>query len=229
MRKLLATFGHTIVTDGKTWMLSGLFQEVEFPEGRDGRIVRTHLHRLLIGNEENAYLGGGKMSVEALFRLSRVHSDAHLVITGGRPRSMEERFAGKIGRVSEASVMRAYFNELAGESRNVKIVAESRTTEDDATAILDIVENGRFDFAIVVGMGFRLPRARLILNRLAERTKRTDIADRVHFVDAEQFLPEHFDEFIAMNQSAAYARTMKQERYGIQKLLSSSGDYPRTA
>ena len=220
MRTLLATFGHSAVIDDDKWMPSALFQEVEFPEGRGGRIVRTHLHRpALTGNKDEAYLGGGRMCVKALFHLSRIHRDAHLLITGGRPRSMEERFAGKVGGVSEASVMRAYFNELAGQARSVKIVAESRTTEDDATAILDVVQSGQFETAIVVGMGFRLPRARLILERLAERTKRTSVADRVQFVDAEQFLPEHFDEFVAMNQSAAYALTMRQERYGVEKLL----------
>jgi len=230
VRTLLATFGHSVVTDGDKWLPSELFQEVEFPEGREGRVVRTHTHRpALRGNEENAYLGGGQMCVKALFHLSRIHRDAHLMITGGRPRAMDHRFGLSVSKISEAGVMRAHFNDLAGQARNVKIVAESRTTEDDATAILDIVESGRFDVALVVGMAFRLPRARPILNRLAERTKRTDVADRVQFVDAEQFLPEHFDEFVAMNQSAAYALTMRQERHGIQKLLRGFGDYPRTA
>jgi hypothetical protein len=231
MKRLIATIGHSIVriADG-TWIPSGLYQAVE--NGPNGRIIRTFVHQPdLDPNAPNAYLGGGQAVVKALFKLWREDERADIAIIGGRPRQMDTLFGAEVLAITEASVMAEYFHLLAHEAQVnppfVRVIGGTRTTEDDMRELLQLARD--YEQTTVIAMSFRLFRARLSMKFAVTDRDIADVAERVIFCDAEQFLPEMLDDFVAMNQSAAYARTMVKERSGVRELLAGGTDYPRTA
>jgi hypothetical protein len=220
VRILLAAFGHTVVRTGEKWIPSGMYQRVEWPDGPEGKIERTHIDDPhLDSNAPDAYLGGGQVVVKALHRLIEGHPSADVAIIGGTPLSMQKRFGSEAP--SEAWVMSDYLNSIAGRDYGAIVVGETRTTEEDTRALLDLMYAAAYDRAMVVCMGFRLPRARLLLRHVAHRSNHTDFLHRIVLVDAEQFLPERFSTFVEMNQSAAYRLTMSQEQFGVAKLLAN--------
>jgi len=223
LRKLIAAYGHTIVKGQNGWQPSDLVQEIEPREHPDDRVVRTHIHRPdLDPNSDIAYLGGGKAVVKAVHRLWLEDSTASIAFIGGIPPSMKKKFGNEIIPVSGAKIMSEAIVMCGYLSQAADVIGKTETTEDDTRELLKLAE--RHDQATVVAMAFRLPRCRLLLKDYVRRngSDAAAIAERVSFVDAEQFLPEMFDEFVAMNQSKAYALTMAQERFGIQKLLATN-------
>ncbi|MBI2612563.1 hypothetical protein HYW59_01970 [Candidatus Kaiserbacteria bacterium] len=217
MKKLIAAIGHSIVrTPQGSWIPSELYQEIEWPEGMGGRPERTFIHAPdLDPNSPSAYLGGGRWVVEALARLWFLDHSADVAFIGGRPQEMDEKFGREVETISEASVMKHRFIQrlrYLNPSHSVAAVdiGGTRNTADDAREILRLANN--YDQNVIVAMAFRLPRLRLLLGATS----------RVTCCDAEQFLPEHFDEFVAMNRSVAYATTMDQERHGVMRLHAAN-------
>ena len=117
--------------------------------------------------------------------------------------------------------MARFFIETLGEERTVKFpydVANSYSTETDMRD-LEIFAR-QYDHTLLVGMGFRLPRCRALFQDYIRRNPDcADTLSRITFCDAEQFLPEMFNEFVDMNQSRGYANVMSQELFGLKKLL----------
>jgi len=219
-RRLLLTIGHTVVRreDSGVWIPSALYQEVTRPDGPDGRIERTHVYRPgLDPNGANAYLGGGQAVVSALHRLWNLDGDADVAVIGGTPPSMTKHFGAEVADVTEAGVMAKYF---APAGILVTAIGGTRNTEDDMRELMKLAQS--YERTTVVAMGFRLPRVRLFLRDFALRNPSLlATARNVDFSDAEQFLPEQFDDFVAMHQSAAYRRTMSQERFDVRRLLGA--------
>lgn len=217
---LLATVGHTVVqrADG-VWIPSRIYQEVIWLK-TGGPIERTHLDSpSLDPNGENAYLGGAEMVCRAMAKLAHIHPDADTAFIGGRPSSMNKRFGDSVSHVTESSVMAEYFLEILGGERDALYRTDSCNTETDIRDLERIAS--QYDQTLLVGMGFRLPRCRALFESyIRSHPECSDTASRLTFVDAEQFLPEHFDEFVAMNQSKGYANVMSQERFGVAKLLA---------
>lgn len=231
MSELLLTFGHSIVrAKAGTWFPSSTYQAVTWKEAQAGRIPeRTFIHEPgLDPDSERAYLGGGMLVVEALFRLWRMRPHAKLAIIGGKPAAMEERFGHDVP--DEAAVMADRFRYLAARSflhpPAIEVIGNIRVTEDDMRALLALAKSHRPVTAIC--MQFRELRARALLIDYARKHKLASVARRVTFSDAEQFFPEYLDDFVRMNGSAAYRHTMRSEAFGVRKLLSgTSGDYIR--
>lgn len=233
MKKLILTIGHTVVrTSEGLWIPSEIYQTVEHQEGR---ICRTFLHHCCVDPDaSNVYLGGAQAVVKALFKLWQSNSNADIAIIGGRPHQMDRFFGTEVANISEASVMSDYFIKVAQEAKFKKqpvitVIEGTRNTEDDIREGLKLAQG--YDQTTVIAMSYRLMRAQLLMQDFVKKNKEfSETASHMTFCAAEQFLPEMFDEFVTMNQSAAYARTMSQERHGvIAKLYGVSDDYPRTA
>ena len=215
-KKLILTIGHSVVrTDNGQRIPSPLYQEITRPGGPDGKMERTHVHRPdLDPNAENAYLGGGQAVVEALHCLWHLDPIVDVAIVGGRPASME-RFGAEIATITEASVMAEYF---APSGFTIDVIGETRNTEEDMREVLALA--AMHDRTCLVAMGFRLPRVRLYLREAAlSNPKFIPAARTIDLIGAEQFLPLQFDDLVAMHRSAAYARTMSQERFDVRRLL----------
>ena len=236
MKKLILTIGHSIVRRiNGTWIPSEIYQNVNWPDGLGGRTCRTFLHQACLGPDaNNVYLGGGQAVVKALFELWQNNQSADVAIIGGRPHHMDLLFGAEVANISEASVMSDYFIKIASEAKIEKLptinaIEGTRTTEDDICEALRLAQD--YKQITVIAMSFRLFRAQLLMKDFVRKNNDFSVAaSSILFRDAEQFLPEMFDEFVKMNQSAAYARTMSQERQGVlAKLYGSSGDYSRTA
>lgn len=236
MKKLVLTIGHSIVrTVGERWIPSEIYQTVERPNGLSGGVYRTFLHHpSLDPNADNVYLGGGQVVVKALLALWQCNMSADVAIIGGRPHHMDRLFGNEIATISEASVMSDYFLRIATKAGieklpTINVVEGTRNTEDDIREGLKLAQN--FEQTTVIAMSFRLFRAQLLMKDVVQKNEGfAEVASRIIFRDAEQFLPEMFEEFVRMNQSMAYARTMSQEQHGVRaKLNGSSGDYSRTA
>ncbi len=220
-RLAIATVGHTIVqrADGK-WIPSRIYQEIEWVE-QGGPIERTHIDKPdLDRNSQNAYLGGAEVVCRAMAKLAMIQPSAEIGFIGGRPPSMNKRFP-EVTDLTESSVMADFFSEVIGEDRKIHFPFEISDSCNTGTDMRDLARFARsYYHMFVICMGFRLPRCRALLKDHIRRNG--DVLDslrHVTFVDAEQFLPEMFDEFVDMNQSEAYANTMSQERFGVRKLL----------
>ncbi len=233
MKKIILAFGHSIIrTSRGTWMPSGIYQTIEYHKP-SGKIRRTFLDQVISDpNSQNAYLGGGQAVVRALFTLWGSSRSSDVAFVGGRPYHMDKIFENAVSNISEATVQAKYFKTLFESTHSpqpeIFVKEGTRNTEDDMREILKLTKG--YDQATVVAMSFRIFRAKLLMEEFVKNNQQfVDAASRLTFCSAEQFLPELFDEFVTMNQSAAYTRTMEQERSGVLAMLNGSGhDYLRT-
>ena len=211
---LIAGIGHTIIKmDDGTWRPSATYQEIYPQNDPQRKIERTHLHQPnLTPDMPTAYLGGGQNVVQAMQIASNKYP-YDIAFIGGRPASMDKAFGAEVENITEASVMAEYFGSNVSH-----IVGGTKTTEDDINELMKLA--GNYNRTTLVAMGFRLVRCKLLLqDHVRKNPNNVEIARRISLADAEQFLPEKFDEFVEMNQSPAYKLTMSQERYGVIRLL----------
>ena len=236
MKNLILTIGHSVVrTASGIWIPSEIYQTVNFSDCPKGGISRTFFHQWgLDPDAHNAYLGGGQVVIRALFELWQEKQSADIAIIGGRPHHMDFLFKEEVANISEASVMSDYFINIAQEAGieklpSITIIERTRNTEDDICEALKLAQC--YSQTTVIAMSFRLFRAQLLMQDFVCKNKEfVETASCMIFRDAEQFLPEMFDQFVRMNQSAAYVKTMLQERQGVMaKLYGSNEDYIRTA
>ena len=172
--------------------------------------------------------------VKALFSLWQNDRNADVAIIGGRPHHMDSLFKEEVSNISEASIMSDYFIKIGRETKienvpAITVVDGTRNTEDDICEVMKLSQY--YDHITVIAMSFRLFRVQLLAQDFVRKNEKfSDELSRMIFRDAEQFLPDMFDNFVKMNQSAAYARTMLQERQGVMaKLCGSNEEYIRTA
>jgi hypothetical protein len=223
---LISTIGHTVVLreEEGTWIPSRIYQEVRWLKA-GGPIERTHIDKPdLDPNGESAYLGGAEVVCRAMAKLAKSLPEADNAFIGGRPPSMNKLFGEAVSYFTESSVMRDFFLQVLGEERTTLLpfdVTDSCNTETDMRDLEAIAR--QYDQTIVVCMGFRLPRCRALFESYVRNSgtqESAETARRLTFIDAEQFLPELFDEFVEMNQSQGYRNVMSQERFGVMKLLN---------
>ena len=211
---LIAGIGHTIIKmDDGTWLPSATYQEILPRKDPGEKIKRTHIHKPnLTPDMPTAYLGGGQNVVQAM-QIASYKYLYDIAFIGGRPASMDTAFGAEVENITEASVMAQYFGGKVSH-----IIGGTKTTEDDINELVRLAEN--YSGTTLVAMGFRLVRCRLLLHDYMKKNPdNARIAGRISLVDAEQFLPGKFDEFVEMNQSPAYKLTMSQERFGVIRLL----------
>ena len=216
--------GHSIVRmpDG-SFQPSGLYQDIVYPvPGKSFPFRRTGIWNPAPDPDaETAYLGGGEAVVEAsvaLYRqLARRGTKVALHMLGGRADYLEAAAPGA-GAIDEAVVMRAMaLKSLEGVS--IGAFRHTRTTEDDIAAVLGEVRATRPVRAYVVMMTFRIARAEAIAQKLViEQPELEDALASAVFCPAEQYAPRP-GEYERMMSSAAYARTMENERFGVRRML----------
>jgi DUF218 domain-containing protein len=238
MRQIVAVPGHTIVRteEGgfKGFIPSPLIQQVvwEDPDKAKGKFVRTGIHCPgLDPNDPDAYLGGGQAVVEAAavaYREQR-NDDMRVVMIGGRAGYLEKLTQDT--QVTEGYVMAEAFARETGD--RCEAITDTETTEDDVRAILRLAAEA--DVVTVIMMAFRIPRAAVLLENFVmqndkEHPEYKVLAIRIAFVPAEQYLPQKRKEFERMTQSNAYRDTLRNERFGMRKILLGShqiGSGPR--
>lgn len=217
--------GHTVVRmpDG-SFRPSGIYQDITYPDPRRSFPFR----RTGVWNPDcdpdatTSYLGGGEVAVRAAVSLHRELATAGrhvaLFMVGGRSDYLESVATDRTA-LTEATVMEDMARELLGTEASIRTINHTRTTEDDIQAVVDALEQSRYDRAFVVMMTFRLPRAEVILQKLiASNPAAERIASRIVFASAEAFLPD-MPTYRRMWCSAAYARTAENERFGIRRML----------
>lgn len=222
---LIVAIGHSIVQyPDCMWIPSDPIQEIT---EHDGVIERTYIHNPgLDPDAPTAYLGGGQAVVQALARLWQ-RDLCDVAIVGGRPKAMDKRFGVAVKDISEASVMAKHLETFfQGTAPEVMVIGGTSKTEDDVQELLELKRRYDYRSATVVVMSFRLARCQLILDTFARRGYGM-AAHGVHFVSAEQYLPERLDEFERIRNSAAWRRTMTRERAGVEALLEGRTDYAR--
>ena len=218
--------GHSIVRmpDG-SFQPSGLYQDIMYPiPGKSFPFRRTG-----IWNPEpdpdpdagTAYLGGGEVVVDAsvaLYRqLAQPGNAVALHMLGGRADYLETAAPG-MPDIDEAIVMKA-MAQRSLDGASIGTFRRTRTTEDDIGAVLEEVRESKPDRAFVVMMTFRIARAEAIAQKLVIEQPALEAAmASTVFCPAEQHVPRP-GEYVRMMSSAAYARTVANERFGIRKML----------
>jgi hypothetical protein len=216
--------GHSVVRmpDG-SFQPSGLYQDIVYPTpGKSFPFRRTGIWNPAPDPDAStAYLGGGEVVVEAsvaLYRqLAQPGTAVALHMLGGRADYLETAASGT-GAIDEAVVMKEMaLRSLDGVS--IGTFRHTRTTEDDIAAVVREVHETKPDRAFIVMMTFRIARAEAIAQKLVieQPALETALASTV-FCPAEQYVPRP-GEYERMMSSAAYARTMANERFGIRRML----------
>lgn len=231
MNICIAILGHSIVRchDG-SFRSSGIYQEVTYPETpKEFPYKRTGIeNRSLHGSDATAYLGGGEMVVRAGITCAqlvlRSENTPVFLLPAGRPNYIDEISADPF--LSEGSVMADEIRMTLGENIPITIQAKNRTTADDAVSILKA--SMHYDATIVIPMAFRIARLEMLFQEsILKKPEYETALARVSVIPAEAFLPQLTSWFLEMSLSPAYARTMKNERFGIRSGLET-GKTPAT-
>lgn len=216
--------GHSIVRmpDG-SFQPSGLYQDITYPTpGKSFPFRRTGIWNPEPDPDaETAYLGGGGVAVDAsvaLYRqLAQPGNAVALHMLGGRSDYLEAVAPG-MPDIDEAVVMKG-MAQRSLDGASIGTFRRTRTTEDDIGAVLKEVHEVKPDRAFVVMMTFRIARAEAIAQKLVmEQPALEGAMASMVFCPAEQHVPRP-GEYVRMMSSAAYARTVANERFGIRKML----------
>ena len=202
---------------------SDLYQEVIYPEaGKEFPYKRTGIeNQSLHGNDASTYLGGGQAVVDAgivcaqQLLLYGEHS-VEFLLPAGRPDYIDGVSTDL--SLSEGSVMADEIRAILGNDIPIAIHGKNRTTADDAVSILETALH--YDAIIVIPMAFRIARIEMLFQESVLRTPAYETAlEKVRVMSAETFLPHMTSRILEMSLSSAYARTMKNERFGIRHAL----------
>ncbi len=140
-------------------------------------------------------------------------------MVGGRPNYLD-KIAPELPNLDEAIVMQTIALQQFDDESVVRVIHNTSTTEDDILAILMTAAKEGLDQVLIVMMAFRIPRAETILQTLLrEHAEFESAAIRIIFFPAEQYVLQP-EEYRLMTDSAAYKRTVENERFGIRKMLS---------
>jgi hypothetical protein len=214
---LVVANGHSIVRNGNAFQSTGLVQEVVWTGGSPP-FIRTGIHNpRLDWDSPSAYLGGQTVVVKALYRATRHGEDA--LIIAGRPRYLND-VAQDFPDVSEGTVMLEEFRLRGNPTGNVVMVDSTKTTEDETHIVLSRAEE--YESVVMIMMGFRIPRAAMLLVRSAAAQDKMKLLERISFVSAEQHVPEMQPHFETMLRSRAYRSTMAMEYAGMANMLAGA-------
>lgn len=203
---------------------TGLYQEAEFPTGRPFPFMRTGIHVPgLSGNDPNAYLGGGEAVVKAgvvcTRQLLEGGHEVEIVVSAGRPDYLDK--AGAPPGLSEGSVMEQELREELGDTVPITVFSDNRVTKDDGKNMFTVAKDPHCDVVLVIALASRMSRIELILLELTQDDPDLkELLPKIRIVPVEMFI-SNVSRFLEMTLSDAYARTVANERFGMEEALAT--------